>query len=252
MPRGEPIINDLLRPKFRYYFWADEANGFWAVGTEPSYQYKTAFSTIYGQYCYVRMGQGLTGSPMAFVQLKNITAGPIPEPHAEPALRGVSRFPEVGENCLYHSFVDDDYGASETFEGMVKFLHHHYFPRLAWVKLTLAPKKSHFFTDHFQALGFKGSSVSGLRPGSDGKVTDIVDHPTPKSLEEVSRFVWMTTYFRRFLPKRADHVRCMQAAAQPDGSLCWGKAQEHAIEEIRRAIRENCFYGGDRRSPFTS
>ena len=58
-------------------------------------------------------------------------------------------------------FIDDDYGAAETVEGMIAFLHHHYFPRLKWVRLTLKPAKSIFFSRRLGLLGHE-SAEQGL------------------------------------------------------------------------------------------
>lgn len=39
-------------------------------------------------------------------------------------------------------FLDDDLGGSNEFANLLHFLHWHYFPRLAWARLTLNPSKS--------------------------------------------------------------------------------------------------------------
>ena len=48
--------------------------------------YRLAFSTIMGQMCYLRMGQGCTGGPGTYTQLKDIVTSDIPAPDAEPVL----------------------------------------------------------------------------------------------------------------------------------------------------------------------
>jgi hypothetical protein len=78
------------------------------------------------------MGQGLTGAPMTYSRLKDLMAGPIPEPNAEPPISGIT----PDGTCAFEYFVDDDMAASVSFEAQFRFLHKVYFPRIAWSKLT--------------------------------------------------------------------------------------------------------------------
>ena len=86
MRRIEPVLNGLMRPGLRVYFQADACNGYWAVPLAQEHAYKTAFGTHRGQYHYLRMGQGISGAPQTYTRLKDVLAGPIPEPYKERAL----------------------------------------------------------------------------------------------------------------------------------------------------------------------
>jgi len=83
MKRMEPIINAMSMSRFKLYWWADGANGYWAIPMYRPHAYKTAFSSILGQFAYLRMGQGLTGAPHTYAQLKDLVMGAIPEPRGE-------------------------------------------------------------------------------------------------------------------------------------------------------------------------
>ena len=78
MRRVEPILNNMMQPRFKVYWWADASNGFFAVPMYPPHAYKTGFSCFLGQFCYLRMAQGLCGAPHTFAQLKDYVGGPIP------------------------------------------------------------------------------------------------------------------------------------------------------------------------------
>lgn len=80
MKRMESIVNTFGQKKWKVYFKADAANGYWAIPLAKEHAYKTAFHCIFGQYCYLRMGQGLTGAPGTYVRLKDLVTGQIPEP----------------------------------------------------------------------------------------------------------------------------------------------------------------------------
>jgi len=89
----------------------------------------------------------------------------------------------------------------------MRFLHERYFPRLHWAKLVLNPAKSHFFMESISMLGFSADG-SGLRP-NDSKLKAFSDYPTPRAEAEHDSFIHMTTYLRKFIPRRAEHVRIM-------------------------------------------
>ena len=72
----------------------------------------------------------------------------IPSPDAEPALSDT-----MSGLVAFDYFVDDDIGGEYSFEILVEFLHTHYFPRLAWAKLTLNPSKCFFFVPKVKILG---------------------------------------------------------------------------------------------------
>jgi len=204
MQRIEPILNSLSSSKFKIFWYADGANGYWAVPMWKPHAFKTAFRTIPGQFAYLRMGQGLSGAPHTYAQLKDLATGHIPELHPEDSLTGDR------EDGAFHTFFVDDLGADTTFENQMRFLHERYFPRLHWAKLVLNPAKRHFFMESISMLGFSADG-SGLRP-NDSKLKALCDYPTPRTEAELDSFIHMTTYLRKFIPGRAEHVRIMQTA----------------------------------------
>ena len=205
MKRIEPILNSLMIPGLKVYFQADAANGYWAVPLVPGHAYKTAFGTHMGQFHYLRMGQGLAGAPQTYTRLKDVFSHPIPEPNPEPVLSNTNI---PGE---FHYFMDDDFGAHRTYTNRWQFLHQHYLPRMAGGRMTMRPKKTGFFLDHINPLGFvlKGK---GRRPSED-KVAAIHDYPRPRDLDELNKCLWMTTFLRHFIPGKADHAQVLKRAA---------------------------------------
>ena len=269
MSRVEPILNNLMQPRFKLYWWADASNGFFAVPMFPPHAYKTGFSCFLGQFCYLRMAQGLCGAPHTFAQLKDYVGGPIPSPNAEPAIFGITES-DAGASA-YESFFDDDSGSDESLEAQIQFLHNHYFPRIKWARLSLSPKKSAFAMDEVECLGFSGSPT-GLRP-DETKLKAIRDYPTPESAEEIDNFLFMTTYLRKLISGRAEHACRMKdgiqttpewrikAGTNKDGTpkrtmtkmvtrFVWGPVQEEALSSIKRAIIHNACWGGDPRFQF--
>ena len=148
MKRIETVLNSLMRPGLTVNFQADACNGFWAVPLAQEHAYKTGFGTHRGQYYYLRMGQGLSGAPQTYTRLKDYLAGPIPKPNAEPALENFAI-----EDGSFQFFMDDDFGAHRDLFSQWRFLHDGYFPRLAWGRFTLRPKKTGFFLEIIKPLG---------------------------------------------------------------------------------------------------
>ena len=259
MKRIEPVVNNLMQSRFSSYFQADAANGYWAVAMYPLHAYRTAFSTHNGQWQYLRMGQGLAGAPQTYARLKDIVSGEIPEPDSEPCLSRCT-------TGAFEYFVDDDFGAFPDFRSQFAFLHNHYFPRLAWAKLTLQGRKCGFFLDKISPLGYS-SDGSGLRPSLD-KAGAIRDYPQPTTVDEVDAFVYMTIYLRQFIPGHAEHARILKEAivyrplyeseknkstqtgkrGKPVKVACglkWGQEQEMSFKAVKEAIINNVVYGGD-------
>ena len=76
-----------------------------------------------GQMGYMRIGQGCTGGPGTYTQLKDIVTSSIPGPDSEPALTDA-----MPGTVAFDHFVDDDIGAADTFDDLLIFLHLQYFP----------------------------------------------------------------------------------------------------------------------------
>jgi hypothetical protein len=188
--------------------------------------------------------------------------------HAELPISGIA----PDGNSAFEYFVDDDMGASVSFEDQFRFLHESYFPRIAWSKLTLSPAKSSFLMPRVNGLKFVGGPL-GLRPSAD-KVKAIRAYPVPTNEAEIDKFLFMTTYIRKFIPGRAEYARIMKEAVvriaeSIPGSGCvnspggegrrsgkrkllmkaigfeWKKEQQDAFDAIKHAIINNACWGGD-------
>lgn len=254
MRRLEPILEEIGRESLTVFFQADAANGYYAVVNNPDDAYKTAFPSIHGQLCYLRMGQGLAGAPRTYSKLKDIAFGPIPGPEGgEPPLATAD--PEVV--CQY--FMDDDLGGARNFKEMFNFLHHHYFPRLSWAKLTLSPAKCEFFTDRIHILGFD-RELGGLRPNQ--KKRDVMlNYPPPRDEKELDAFLYLLPYVSDCIPGRADLATTMKSAVKvkremklidgkrrrvkTDLGFDWTTACQQAFDKARIAIMENVITGAD-------
>lgn len=254
MKRIEPILRKIAAPWLTHFFKTDASNGYWAVGVFPPHAYRLAFSSAMGQMCYLRMGQGCTGGPGTYTQLKDIVTSAIPSPDHEPALTDA-----MPERIVFDHFVDDDIGGADSFDHLVEFLHEHYFPRLAWAKLTLNPAKCSFFVPRVKILGHQRDK-EGIRP-SDDKLGQFRDWPIPTNKDELMRFLNTLPFLKAFIPGRADYTTIMKTAIVEESvvvkrggkqqttrstlDFVWSKKHQDAFDAVKRAVLENVNSGGD-------
>lgn len=204
----EEVINILLRPKYRVYFYSDAANGYWAIKTKLEDQNKTGFLAPNGQWVYLRMGQGLKGAPFTYAQFTDLVFGPLPA-NSDGVLRSKSLIGDHN-NHAFSVFMDDHGASAEDFDSLFTFLHTQYFPRCVFGPVYLSGPKTHLFEDSIELLGFRGGA-DGLRP-SEKHMSKIRDWPTPTNRAELDAFLWLTPFLRIFIPGRADHVMEMKKA----------------------------------------
>lgn len=170
----------------------------------PYHIHKTAFHTVEVLFAYQRMEQGLTSGPPTYTRLKDPapgrTPGPDPDPPPEDAVL----------NCCLGSFMDDDAMGGIGLDTMFAFLHDHYFPRLAWARLSLNPEKSTFFALAIDILRHK-RVPRGLRPGLD-MLSAFRGWPTPENEGELMKFLDTPPWVDQFLPGRSDKIRSLKSA----------------------------------------
>ncbi|KAJ5679602.1 hypothetical protein N7462_007846 [Penicillium macrosclerotiorum] len=134
---------------------------------------------------------------------------------------------------------------------MINFLHQRYFPRLAWAKLTLNPRKTAFFVDRTKILGHE-CSITGIRPSAD-KIAAIANWTRPVNEPELMRFIYVLPFLRTYIPGRTDLVRILKSAVISVGKgqnrrvidFQWGRDQERAFQRIKYHIARVKLTGGD-------
>ena len=75
------------------------------------------------------------------------------------------------------------------------------FKRLSKAGLAINVDKSEFFTSELKFLGHV-VSASGIRP-SPKHTAAVRDYPSPRSKEDISKFLGLLNFFRSFLPEAA-------------------------------------------------
>jgi hypothetical protein len=91
------------------------------------------------------------------------------------------------------------------------FLAEHYFPRLAWARLTLNPRKTYFFIDEIKILGHKRQPRGGICLLAD-KIAMICEFPPLEDAESVERFCYMLPFLKAYILERVDLVEFIKTS----------------------------------------
>ncbi len=97
------------------------------------------------------MGQGFVGAPYTYSQFSDMVFEYLSKNLANPAQSSL-----IGDHGdrQFSPFMDDHIGAAISFEAMLDFLHHHYFPRPIFGPVYFAPHKTFIFTNQLDFVVF--------------------------------------------------------------------------------------------------
>ena len=176
LPRVEEILDCLSGSQ--YFSVLDMKSGYYQAELEESHKERTAFTVgPSGFYEYNRLPFGLTNSPATYQLLMEDILGDY-------HLR----------ICLI--YLDDIIIFSRTYEEHVDRLRK-VFERIHDAGLKLAPKQCKLFKEKVVYVGHT-VSCKGIEP-DPAKTETIRNWPTPKTPEDVLRFLGFAGYYRKFV-----------------------------------------------------
>ena len=162
----------------RYFSSLDLSHGYFQVTMHPDSIPLTAFRVPWGLFEFQRMPQGLCNSPSTFQRTMELIFGDM-------------NFTQL---ILY---LDDILVFSKTFEEYLTRLGE-VFSRLAKHGLKLKGEKCQLFQTEVAHLGHIVNE-NGVMVDPE-KVEKITNWPTPKTASELSSFLGLASYYRRFVP----------------------------------------------------
>ena len=186
----------------------DLFSGFTPLTIHPDTIPLTAFCTPNGLYEWLRMPQGAAGAPAWFVSvLRLVTAG----------LDNI------------RMYLDDAIGSDDC------PLHHvatlvTFFGRLRLHKLKLSPDKSRIGAARVDFLGHV-ISADGIRPNDD-RVAALTRMPMPTDIKQLRSLLGGLSYYRKFLPNMAHHIRPVTALLKKGAAFEFTSAMEDTVRTL--------------------
>ena len=198
----------------KYYTTLDLAKGFQQILMDPRDSHKTAFSTPFGHYEYVRMTFGLKNAPPTFQRFIDET------------FKGL-------QGKLMFSFIDDIVvfaDSIEEHEDKMKLI----MERLKEANLQLNIDKCEFLRDKVCYLGHM-LSKNGISP-DPRKLEAVKDFPRPKGVKNVRQFLGLAGYYRRFIQNFAQIAKPLTKLLQKDVDFVWDDKSEQAFSTLKELL----------------
>ncbi len=191
----------------------DANSAYWQIRITEDDQKKTAFSTKYGLYEFVKMSFGLCNAPATFSRAINFV------------LRGLT-----WKTVL--AFLDDILALGKTFDEHLHILRE-IFKRFLEYQLKLKPKKCQLFARKVEFLG-RWVGPEGLAL-SEGDITVVREWEVPKSRKDVERFLGLVNYHRMFIPDFAKRAAPLYGLTGKN-PFEWGTEQDEAFVDLKSAL----------------
>ena len=177
--------------------------------------HKTAMITPVGNYAYKRLPMGLRSAGSTFQRF----------------MRGIP-------NCF--TYIDEILLFSENREKHLKHLSQ-VFNRLDNYGLILNKEKCIFQAPQLDFLGHR-VSAEGVKL-LDAKVAAILDFPRPHTVRDLTKFLGMVNFYRRFIPNAGGLVAPLQCIVSPKKTsrqkLTWGPEAEKAFQTVKTPCQLN-------------
>lgn len=215
-----PQIDDTLEKlkKGNYFSKFDLKDGYWNVKLSEDSKPATAFTVPgRGLYQFRVMPFGLHSSGATFQRLLDKVIGPAMEPHA-------------------YVYLDDIILCSATFEEHLQHLRE-IFKRIREAGLRINKKKCEFGKPEVEYLGHRVTK-DGIKM-NEGKIEAIKGLKAPENIKDLRRFMGMTSWYRKFIPKYSEIMSPMIELLKKDKKFSWSKEQENAFQRIKEIVSED-------------
>ena len=213
LPRIDNLLDQL--GKSSYFSTLDLASGFWQIKMHPASQEKTAFCTPHGLFEFKVMPFGLTNAPSVFQRLMQQILS--------------STNPKDGPRFVT-AYIDDLLVFSST---LSEHLHHLrlILTKLRDVGLKLNPSKCCFIRKEVEYLGHV-IMPHGLKP-NDKLIAAVKEFVPPKNIQELRRFLGLSSYYRRFVPNFAKIAHPLHQLTCKGADFRWTKECEATFQLLK-------------------
>jgi ribonuclease HI/transposase InsO family protein len=194
----------------------DGFSGYNQVLLKREDQLKTAFTTPWGTFMYLRMPFGLMNAGATFQRAMDYAFRDL-----------IQKIIEI--------YQDDLTVVSKERKDHLSHLRT-VFERCREYGISLNPKKSVFGIDEGKLLGHVASS-GGVSIDPE-RVQSIKDVRPPANKKALQSFLGKINFIRRFVPNFAERIKPLSALLKKDVAFRWGKDADKSFEDIKNAISQ--------------
>ena len=210
MPKVEDIFSQLNGAK--YFSTLHLRAGYHHIGLTTDLIPKTAFTSPFGKYEYVKVPFGLVQAP-AYVQ--ELMTGVLKDlPFAMAYLDDIIIYSSTPEEHLEH----------------IKTV----FKKLCHAKLSMKLSKCHFFAKEIQYLGHI-LGVEGVKPVPAKTEATKAMHP-PVNPKQVCAFLGLVGYYRKFIKNFAKIAKPLTMLTRMDVKFEWKETHHCTFMKLKEAI----------------
>ena len=210
MPKVEDIFSQLNGAK--YFSTLDLRAGYHHIGLITDSIPKTAFTSPFGKYEYVKVPFGLAQVPAYFQELMTGVLKDLP---------------------FAMAYLDDIIIYSSTPEEHLEHIRT-VFEKLRDAKLSMKLSKCHFFAKEIQYLGHI-LGKEGIKPVPAKTEAIKFMHP-PVNLKQVHTFLGLVGYYRKFIRNFAKIAKPLTMLTRMDVKFEWKEIHQNAFTKLKEAI----------------
>lgn len=219
IPSIEPIFNQFRNGtnglSQAVFSTIDLASGYWQIPIkDEESREKTSFITSSGIYRFKVMPFGLVNAPATFQRMMN-----------ELLQEHIGKF--------VHVYLDDICVFSENFDRHIDHLRT-VFDIMKRANLQMRLGKCTFARISVPFLGHV-ISRDGIRPKADN-IRSVSEFPVPTSVDQVRRFLGLSSYYRRFVPRFAAIAEPLIALTRKEVKFDWSRECSQAFNQLRRIL----------------
>eukprot|EP00253_Pinus_taeda_P006696 PITA_06696 len=194
----------------------DGFSGFNQILVHPDDQDKTAFTTPWGTFKYVKMPFRLKNAGATFQRAMDIAF-----------VKEIHDFLVI--------YLDDLTPFSKSDQEHLKHLRQ-IFMTCRKYGISLNPKKSLFALEEGKLLGHI-ISKDGIRIDPE-RIQAILQIPYPRNIKELQAFLGKINFLRRFIPNLAELIRLLSNMLKKDAKVKWSLETKQAFESIKTALTQ--------------
>ena len=210
MPKVEDIFSQLDGVK--YFSTLDLRAGYHHIRLTKDSIPKTAFTSPFGKYEYVKVPFGLAQAPAYFQELMTGILKDLP--FAMAYLDDIIIYSSTPEEHLQH----------------IKTV----FEKLCHAKLSMKLSKCHFFTKEIQYLGHI-LGMEGIKPVPAKTEAIKAMHP-PVNPKQVRTFLGLVGYYQKFIKNFAKIAKLLTMLTRMDVKFKWKETHHCAFMKLKDAI----------------